>query len=165
MLEAFRNAAKSWVAKGLLGLLILSFAAWGITDVFSGFRVQELATVGNQSVDGAAYTRVMQQTLQQLTQQQGRNVTFEEAKKLGLDRDVRDNLIAGAAIDNKASNLGVEISAGQVGSEIQSNPAFRNSQGIFDQAIFRRVLENNGTSVEGYLAAQMRDTARGFVAR
>jgi peptidyl-prolyl cis-trans isomerase D len=160
MLEAFRNAAKSWVAKGLLGLLILSFAAWGITDVFSGFRVQELATVGNQSVDGAAYTRVMQQTLQQLTQQQGRNVTFEEAKKLGLDRDVRDNLIAGAAIDNKASNLGVEISAGQVGSEIQSNPAFRNSQGIFDEAIFRRVLENNGTSVEGYLAAQMRDQSR-----
>ncbi|MEM0943428.1 MAG: SurA N-terminal domain-containing protein, partial [Pseudomonadota bacterium] len=30
MLEFFRRGVKTWVAKALLGLLILSFAVWGI---------------------------------------------------------------------------------------------------------------------------------------
>ena len=36
MLEAFRNAAKGWVAKLFMGLLVLSFAIWGIKDVGNG---------------------------------------------------------------------------------------------------------------------------------
>ncbi len=36
MLDSLRSAAQSWVAKLLLGLLVLSFAIWGISDVFRG---------------------------------------------------------------------------------------------------------------------------------
>ena len=35
MLGAIRKRSGGIVVKGLLGLLILSFAMWGITDVFS----------------------------------------------------------------------------------------------------------------------------------
>jgi peptidyl-prolyl cis-trans isomerase D len=38
MLEMFRNAGKSWVAKILLVLLAGSFGVWGIQDIFGGFR-------------------------------------------------------------------------------------------------------------------------------
>ena len=37
MLDALRNSAKSWVAKALLGLLVLSFGVWGISGtMFQG---------------------------------------------------------------------------------------------------------------------------------
>ncbi|MFB3151038.1 MAG: SurA N-terminal domain-containing protein, partial [Alphaproteobacteria bacterium] len=34
MLQALRKQTGSWVVKILLGLLILSFAVWGINDIF-----------------------------------------------------------------------------------------------------------------------------------
>lgn len=48
MLEMFRNAGKSWVAKILLMLLAGSFGVWGIQDIFGGFNATALATVGDQ---------------------------------------------------------------------------------------------------------------------
>ena len=36
MMDSMRNAAKSWVAKLLIGLLAVSFGVWGIADVFNG---------------------------------------------------------------------------------------------------------------------------------
>ncbi|MGE3646389.1 MAG: SurA N-terminal domain-containing protein, partial [Beijerinckiaceae bacterium] len=48
MLEALRNASKNWLGKIVLtfmfGLLILSFAVWGIGDIFSGFGSGTVAT-------------------------------------------------------------------------------------------------------------------------
>ena len=46
MLETMRNAAKSWVAKLLMGLLVLSFSIWGIKDVSSNFADQILGIFG-----------------------------------------------------------------------------------------------------------------------
>ena len=141
MLEVFRNAAKSWVAKVLLGLLILSFAAWGITDVFTGGGSQDLAEVGKQRISGDDYTRAVNRATQQYSESLGRRLTYEDVKKQGIDVQVRDSLIAGATIDEKARLLGVQISAESVAQQAASNPAFRNSSGQFDRATFQRVLE------------------------
>ena len=49
MLDTFRRGSKGWTAKILLGLLVLSFAVWGIADIFTGGqRGGALATVGDQ---------------------------------------------------------------------------------------------------------------------
>ena len=36
MLSSLRNAANTWVSKGLLLVLVLSFAVWGISGQISG---------------------------------------------------------------------------------------------------------------------------------
>ena len=36
MLDAMRRGAVNWLAKILLGLLIIAFALWGVADVFRG---------------------------------------------------------------------------------------------------------------------------------
>ena len=46
MMDSLRNAAKSWVAKLLIGLLAVSFGVWGIADVFRGYSRGSLASVG-----------------------------------------------------------------------------------------------------------------------
>ena len=50
MMDAMRNAGKTWVAKLLLGLLAMSFGVWGIADVFRGFGQGPLASVGEQEI-------------------------------------------------------------------------------------------------------------------
>ena len=47
MLEAIRRHATSWVVKAFLIVLVLSFAVWGIGDVFRTTRVEgAVASVG-----------------------------------------------------------------------------------------------------------------------
>ena len=59
MLEMFRNAGKSWVAKILLMLLAGSFGVWGIQDIFGGFNATALATVGNQEISSQQYSNFL----------------------------------------------------------------------------------------------------------
>ena len=45
MLESMRNQAQSWIAKLILGGIVLSFALWGIGDYFMGSQVEYVAEV------------------------------------------------------------------------------------------------------------------------
>ncbi|HAT84878.1 MAG TPA: hypothetical protein DCS30_02245, partial [Rhizobiales bacterium] len=47
MMEFMRTMAAGWVAKIFMGLLVLSFAVWGIADIFNGFGRGAVATVGD----------------------------------------------------------------------------------------------------------------------
>ncbi len=160
MLETFRNAAKSWVAKLLLGLLVVSFAAWGITDVFRGGGVQDLATVGNQSISSIEYTQAVNRAIQRYSSETGTRINYEDAKRLGLDRQVRDSLINGASIDEKARGLGVMVSQASIVRDAANNPAFRNADGKFDHTTFQRVLEANGLTEAGFLATEQQNRQR-----
>ena len=110
MLEMFRNAGKSWVAKILLMLLAGSFGVWGIQDIFGGFNATALATIGNQEISGQQYSNSYRQAMQRLAQQTGQNLTAEDARSMGVDRSILNNLIQSAAIDAQASDLKLSIS-------------------------------------------------------
>ncbi|MGB9141088.1 MAG: SurA N-terminal domain-containing protein, partial [Aestuariivirga sp.] len=85
MLEMFRNAGKTWVAKILLLMLAASFGVWGIRDIFGGFHSTALATIGNQEISSQQYTTTYRQALQNLARQTGQNLTAEDARKMGID--------------------------------------------------------------------------------
>src|SRR6185436_14424807 len=111
MLDVFRRASKGWVAKILMGLLVLSFGVWGIADVFSGFgRGRALASVGGQDISTEEATRVYERQLRAYSEQVGRAITPEEARRLGIDRLVLSQLLRDAALDEQASNLKLAIS-------------------------------------------------------
>ncbi|MEI2736240.1 MAG: SurA N-terminal domain-containing protein [Rhodoblastus sp.] len=50
MLDGLRTASKSWFGKAIMtivfGVIIVSFAIWGIGDIFRGFGQGKLGTVG-----------------------------------------------------------------------------------------------------------------------
>jgi peptidyl-prolyl cis-trans isomerase D len=160
MLEYFRNAAKSWFAKGLLGLLAVAFGVWGITDVFKGGGVKDLATVGSRTITGADYSTALSRTQQRLQQQNGVAVTLDDIRKQGIDVQIRDNLISTAAVDDLASRLKIFYSAKTVAQDAANNPAFHDSNGKFDPIGFRRILEQNGTSEEGYVQGEIDNHVR-----
>jgi peptidyl-prolyl cis-trans isomerase D len=76
----------------------------GIQDIFGGFRSSALATVGGQEIS-AAIQRFIPPGLAKSGPATGQNLTAEDARKMGIDRSILNNLIQSAAIDAQAANL------------------------------------------------------------
>jgi len=160
MMDSMRNAAKSWVAKLLIGLLAVSFGVWGIADVFRGYTRGALATVGAVEITGESFGRAFNQYLQNLSRQTGQTLSPDDARKLGIDRAVFNNLIQSAAIDSQAQSLKLAVSDAQLAKETTENRAFQDSAGKFDKSLFQRLLAANGLSEAGYFANLRQDRLR-----
>jgi peptidyl-prolyl cis-trans isomerase D len=159
MMDSMRNAAKSWVAKLLIGLLAVSFGVWGIADVFTGYSTTALATVGKTEISAQAFSQAFNQYLQNFSRQTGQAVTPEEARKLGIDRGVLDTLIRSAAIDNETAKLKLAISDSALAQEVMENPAFQ-SGGKFDAGRFKQLLASNGLNEAMFFAEQRQNRLR-----
>jgi len=164
MLQGFRNLGKSWLGKlivgVLFGLLILSFAIWGIGDVFRGYGVNIVATVGDRDITIDQMRTAYQNELQQLSRRFGRSITSDQARALGLDQQVLGRLIAETALDERASELGLAVSRETVGEAIVKDPAFRNASGQFDRFAFDSLLRANGLTEQLFITEQQAVMAR-----
>ncbi len=83
MLQVLRKQAGSWVAKILLGLLILSFAVWGINDIFLGERDPVVATVGGVKITSSELNREFRRELARVSPMFGGRLDREQAKQMG----------------------------------------------------------------------------------
>ena len=154
MMDSMRKAAKSWVAKLLIGLLAVSFGVWGIADVFKFATVNDLATVGSEEITAEAYSKAFQNRLQQISRQTGQGITPEEARVYGIDKGVLEYLVQGAALDGEAKKLKLGVSNTFLAQDLMTNPTFTDATGKFDGERFKQLLAQNGLSEATYFAAE-----------
>lgn len=161
MLESLRRGTGSWLVKGLLGLLVLSFAAWGIGDIFRIRPEEAIAEVGDQKISGTQFLVAYNRELRRLQQQVGGPVSREQAQQLGLVQRTLDDMVARAAIDEGVAALGLTAGDQTIAGVISSDPAFRGPLGRFDRFAFEAVLRDNGFTEQSYVEARRRDLSRG----
>src|SRR5262245_30576958 len=126
MLDALRTAAGTWVAKGLLALLVVSFAIWGITGrMISGLGSPSVIEVGRTSVSMKDYRLAYDRQVMILSQQFGQRLTREQAQALGIDQQVLGQLVSGALLDEQARQMGLGVSNQRIGELILTDPIFR----------------------------------------
>lgn len=154
MMDSMRKAAKSWVAKLLIGLLAVSFGVWGIADVFKFASVNDLATVGSEEITAEAYSKAFQNRLQEISRQTGQGITPEEARVYGVDKGVLEYLVQGAALDGEAKKLKLGVSNTFLAQDLMTNPTFTDATGKFDGERFKQLLAQNGLSEATYFAAE-----------
>jgi peptidyl-prolyl cis-trans isomerase D len=153
MLESLRRGAQSWVAKVLLGLLVVSFAVWGVEGIMTrGAGPDVVATVGNQEITAPTFQREMESQIRQVSEQMGQQLTLPQAYQFGLDRQVLGRLIAIAAFDAEADELGLEISDKVVAEDITSDPNLRGAFGRFDRDAFNNILQRIGMNEQAFIA-------------
>jgi peptidyl-prolyl cis-trans isomerase D len=160
MLESLRNAGKSWVAKILLVMLAVSFGIWGIKDITGGTRGEVLATVGEQQISSQQYSESYRRALQDVAQRTGQVLTQEDARTLGYDKIVLDNLVQSAALDAQADHLALKVSPQAVVEAAHRIPAFKGADGKFDAKLFANVLLQNGMSEAAFVAIESRNRSR-----
>jgi peptidyl-prolyl cis-trans isomerase D len=160
MLRGIRKASSNWLGKAVMsvvmGVLILSFAVWGIADIFKGFGQSTLATIGKTEISTEQFRQIYTDKLQQLGRQFGRPLTMEQARAFGLDRQVLQQTIAEAALDEDARRMGLAQSDAEVMRAIYSDPNFKGLGGNFDPARFQAAIRQFGYTEQRYLAEQRR---------
>lgn len=154
MLGILRSAAGTWVAKALLSLLVLSFAAWGITTRMVGGVLgghHAVITAGGTEVSINEYRLAYDRQLSLLSQQYGQRVTQEQAKLLGVDNQVLAQLVSGAVLDEQARKLGLGLSKDRLAELTREDPAFKGPGGQFDRRTFEYLLRQLNMRPEDYL--------------
>ncbi len=160
MLDKLRQGAGTWIAKIFIGLLVLSFAVWGIADIFGGYGAQTIAKIGDQKVSTEDYRIAYQNELQRLSYQLGRRVTSEQARLLGLENQVLARLVNTATMDTHAAALGLGISDEAIAQRIQRDPVFAGTDGKFSRRAFDEGLAQVGLSEPGYVQSQRESLVR-----
>ncbi|WP_341910727.1 SurA N-terminal domain-containing protein [Ferrovibrio terrae] len=157
MLQQMRSGAASWIAKGLMILLVFSFAIWGVADYVSGFgNSGDVAKVGSSSIGQTEFSEAMRREVNALRRQFGPAFSTEQARQLGLDETALNRMIEDKLYVQAAGKIGLSVSDAQVRDMIFNAPAFKGMTGQFDRLAFEQYLRNEGYS-EGMLVALLRD--------
>ncbi len=154
MLDALRNSAKSWVAKALLGLLVLSFGVWGISGTMFQGVGDTVVAVGDTRVTPIEYRLAYDRQLAILSRNFGTRLTTEQARALGLENQVLGQVVSNAALDEQSRRMNLGLSQGRLANIIADDPAFRGINGRFDRNVFANLLRNVGMSEEDYIVSQ-----------
>jgi peptidyl-prolyl cis-trans isomerase D len=159
-----RKASSNWLGKTIMavvmGVLIISFGVWGIADIFRGFGQSTLATVGGTEISINEFRQLYTEKLQQIGRQFGRPLTMDQARAFGLDRQLLQQTIAEAALDEEARRMGLGQSDAETMRTIVSDPNFKGVGGNFDPARFQAVIRQAGFSEQRYLADQRKVSLR-----
>jgi peptidyl-prolyl cis-trans isomerase D len=163
-----RKASSNWLGKivmaTVMGVLIVSFGVWGIADIFRGFGQSTLAKVGRTEISAEQFRQIYTERLQQIGRQFGRPLTMDQARAFGLDRQVLQQTIAEAALDEEARRLGLGQSNDETMRMIFNDPNFKGVNGNFDPARFQTVIRQFGYSEQRFIAEQRRVSLRRQIA-
>lgn len=160
MLQGLRAGSRTIVTQILLfllmGLLIISFAFWGIGDVFRGFGAQTVAKVGSTEIRIDEYRRAFNDRLQDIGRQINRPFTPDQARAMGIDRQVLGELVAEAALNEKTKKMGLAVTDGIVRDRVMQFAGFKGPDGNFDPVRYQMLLRNNNFTEASFLAAEKR---------
>jgi peptidyl-prolyl cis-trans isomerase D len=163
-----RKASSNWLGKTIMsvvmGVLIISFGVWGIADIFRGFGQSTLAKVGHTEISANEFRQLYTEKLQQIGRQFGRPLTMDQARTFGLDRQLLQQTIAEATLDEEARRLGLGQSDAETMRVIFGDPNFKGVGGAFDPARFQAAIRQFGFTEQRYVADQRRVSLRRQIA-
>jgi len=168
MLRGMRQASSNWLGRivmaVILGAIAVSFAIWGIADIFRGFGRSTVARIGSTEITVEQFRRIYNDRLQQLGRELRRPITPDLARAFRLEEQLIQQLVAEASLDQRARQLGLNLSDEEVAREIMADPNFKSPGGAFDPYRFQLIIRNAGYTEAAFTNEQRRLTMRREVA-
>lgn len=169
MLRGIHKASSTWIGKAIMaaimGFLVISFAIWGIGDIFRGFGRNAVATIGGTEISIEQFRQFYNERLQQLGRQVGRPITPDEARARGFDRQLLGQLVAETTIDEQTKRLRLGLADAEIAKRITSDPSFRGANGQFDRARFEQIIRQAGFTESRFIEEQRRTMLRKQIAQ
>lgn len=145
MLQAIRDHAQGWIAWVIVGLIILTFALFGIDQYARGDKVVVVAEVNGEDITANQFLTLYNRQKQRLQQQFG-DLYDQVVQDEDLRGQVLDALIESEEIRQFAASNNMVISDQQLASAIHSAEVFQQD-GKFSQKVYEDVLLRNGLNV------------------
>jgi peptidyl-prolyl cis-trans isomerase D len=164
MLRGMRKAGQTLVGKIIatvfFSALIVSFAVWGIGDIFRTTPASTVATVGDTKITVDQVRNAYSNEVQRLGRQFRTVISPDQARAAGIDQQVVSDLVTEAVMAEQARKLGLSVSDQTIARSIMENPAFQGSDGQFNRALFDQALRNISLSEAGFIQEQRAAMAR-----
>jgi peptidyl-prolyl cis-trans isomerase D len=150
MLQNIRDKAQGWIAYGIVILISVPFALWGIQEYLGIGSEPVVAKINGTEITERALDTQFQRFRQQLRAQLGgayRPDMFDDAtlRQEVLNRMVRDELIEQASLD-----MGLRVSDFEVQSALMGIEEFQ-VDGRFDQKTFETRARYQGLTPAGFM--------------
>lgn len=152
--------AKGFIAKILLGLLVLSFGFWGIGDIV---RNKSGAQTSVAEIDGKPIPVSELNQLIAMLQRNYPQITAEVASDSSFKLQALNNLINSRLIEAHAHEMGMAFSQETLAKMIHDDAAFKAEDGSFDRARFLSVLQQNNLNEQSYLQRLRDDTGASLI--
>jgi peptidyl-prolyl cis-trans isomerase D len=159
-LDTLRKGAGRLFGMILMGLLVISFAIWGIADIFRGYGSQTLIRVGDTEITAQQYARAQQDVLRSMSSSAGHSLSLQEARETGLEKRVLERLIGGAALDTHAKSLHLGVSDESLLESIKKDPAFQDATGNFNPIALQQALRTLDMNEQGFLVKEREQDLR-----
>ncbi|HWP27780.1 MAG TPA: SurA N-terminal domain-containing protein [Xanthobacteraceae bacterium] len=160
MLRGIHKASANWLGRVVmavvLGTIAVSFAIWGVGDIFRGFGQSTLAKIGRSEITVDQFRQIYSDRLQELSRRLGRPISAEEARARGYDRQILGQLIGETAMNERTIALKLGIPDAEIIRVITEDPNFRGLSGQFDRNRFLYTIRQAGYTEQRYLAEQRR---------
>ena len=148
MLQFIRDNATGWIAWGIVVLISIPFALWGIHQYVTPDSTVSVAVVDDAEIGYYDFQRSYARRRQQLQSMLGTGLigTEEEAR---LRRDVLDAMIDSEVLVGSAGAAGMRMGDEQLASTIQTQEVFHSGDG-FSQEAYEGWLRSQGYSPGGF---------------
>ncbi len=156
MLQSMRQGAQSATAKVIIGLIVLSFAAFGLETLLPGGTGTSVAEVNGEEITPFALQEAVTQQKRQLVSILGEDIDPAMLDDERLQPRALESLIQRALLLQKALELNLVASEAQIGKSITAIDAFQLN-GSFSPEAYKSVLANAGYTPERFRRLQAED--------
>lgn len=140
MLQIIRDRAQGIAVWIIVGLIILTFALFGLNSYLSGSSSNAIATVNGVDISETEFTQEFQRTQQYFQQMLGENYDPGMFDEKVMRQRVLDGLIQRALINQVLEGDNYYVAPSEVISTIRQMQGFHDEAGKFSTERFRQVL-------------------------
>jgi len=158
MAKALRSKSTNVFVWILMLLLIVGLAGFGAGSFGGSFS--SIGSVGNEKVPLKTYIRALNNQINQISQQTGQQFSLEQAKVLGVDRQVLEQVLAIAALDGQTKKAGISVGDEAVRNQLMDTQVFQGLDGKFDEKAYEFALSQADLSASEYDEILRRENAR-----
>ncbi len=141
MLIDIREKASSWVVYIIIGLLVLSFAMWGIQEYFGPGAADPAAKVNDNELSVTDFTNQFRQRRDMLKSVLGENYDKQYPDESGIKKEVIDVMVRSEVLRQEVNDAGFRMSDESLVKRISEIPQFQ-TDGKFNPALYERYVQS-----------------------
>ena len=151
MLDIIRNLVASIFGKILLGIMVLSFALWGVGDLLNSGNSQLAAKVENEKITLDEFYYEFQRSIDDFNKKIDKRISLAEAYQENIHTLVVNEMVYDHMIEVYSENNNIFVNNDILKKIIKSMPQFQNEDGSFNKTIYEYSIQNTFPSERVFL--------------
>ncbi len=156
MLQNIRDNLQGVMAKVVIGIIIVPFAAFGLESLLSGGGSSEVVTINGEEVGEFEVQQAIQLHRRQLMSRMGENVDFSKLDENTLRKPALESLIGRRVMLQKAEAADLHVSDQTLDELIVQLEQFQ-VDGQFSSVLYENLLRSSGMTPQYYKSLLKRD--------